>query len=145
MGDAGAEVENAILSAGTNIKSNVLKVGHHGSSTSTSSAFLAAVSPDTAVISCGASNSYGHPSTATLQKLTGVPVWRTDLNGTIIAMTDGWTCRLTAEKGTAALKPNNTFHSVRTVHAQHHGRCRRIGGRSPVHRVHHADREALSL
>lgn len=112
MGDAETEVENAILSAGTNVKSNVLKVGHHGSSTSTSSAFLAAVSPDAAVISCGAGNSYGHPSTTTLQKLTGVPVWRTDLNGTIIAMTDGQTCRLTAEKGTAALKPPATTPST---------------------------------
>lgn len=112
MGDAETEVENAILSAGTNVKSNVLKVGHHGSSTSTSSAFLAAVSLDAAVISCGAGNSYGHPSATTLQKLTGVPVWRTDLNGTIIAMTDGQTCRLTAEKGTAALKPPATTPST---------------------------------
>ncbi|MGO5027824.1 stalk domain-containing protein [Candidatus Agathobaculum pullicola] len=112
MGDAETEVESAILSADTNVKSNVLKVGHHGSSTSTSSAFLAAVSPDAAVISCGAGNSYGHPSATTLQKLTGVPVWRTDLNGTIIAMTDGQTCRLTAEKGTAALKPPATTPST---------------------------------
>lgn len=112
MGDAETEVENAILSAGTNVKSNVLKVGHHGSSTSTSSTFLAAVSPDAAVISCGAGNSYGHPSATTLQKLTGVPVWRTDLNGTIIAMTDDQTCRLTAEKGTAALKPPATTPSA---------------------------------
>ena len=108
MGDAETAVENAILSSGTNVQSNVLKVGHHGSSTSTGSAFLAAVSPDAAVISCGAGNSYGHPSTATLNKLTGIPVWRTDLNGTIIAMTDGQTCRLTADKGTAALKPPAT-------------------------------------
>ena len=105
MGDAEAEVETAILSAGTNVRSNVLKVGHHGSDTSTGSTFLAAVSPDAAVISCGAGNNYGHPSYATLQKLTGIPVWRTDLNGTIIAMTDGQTCRLTADKGTAALQP----------------------------------------
>lgn len=108
MGDAETAVENAILSSGTNVQSNVLKVGHHGSSTSTGSAFLAAVSPDAAVISCGAGNSYGHPSAATLNKLTGIPVWRTDLNGTIIAMTDGQTCRLTADKGTAALKPPAT-------------------------------------
>lgn len=108
MGDAEAEVENAILSAGTDVQCDVLKVGHHGSSTSTSSAFLAAVSPDAAVISCGAGNSYGHPNAETLKKLTGIPVWRTDDNGTIIAMTDGQTCRLTAEKGTAALEPPAT-------------------------------------
>ena len=98
MGDAEAEVEEAILQSGADIQSNVLKVGHHGSDTSTTSSFLSAVSPDAAVICCGAGNSYGHPSQATLDKLAGIPVWRTDLNGTIYAMTDGETCRITANK-----------------------------------------------
>lgn len=98
MGDAEAEVEEAILQSGADIQSNVLKVGHHGSDTSTTSSFLSAVSPDAAVICCGAGNSYGHPSQATLNKLSGLPIWRTDLNGTIYAMTDGETCRITANK-----------------------------------------------
>lgn len=98
MGDAEAEVEEAILQSGADIQSNVLKVGHHGSDTSTTSSFLSAVSPDAAVICCGAGNSYGHPSQATLNKLAGIPIWRTDLNGTIYAMTDGETCRITANK-----------------------------------------------
>ena len=102
MGDAETEVENTILSSGTPVQCDVLKVGHHGSDTSTSNAFLAAVSPEAAVISCGAGNSYGHPSASTLEKLAGIPVWRTDLNGTTIAMTDGQTCRLTASQGTAS-------------------------------------------
>lgn len=102
MGDAEAEVEEAILQSGADIQSNVLKVGHHGSDTSTTSSFLSAVSPDAAVICCGAGNSYGHPSQATLDKLAGIPVWRTDLNGTIYAMTDGETCRITANKSVSA-------------------------------------------
>ena len=102
MGDAEAEVEQAILQSGADIQSNVLKVGHHGSDTSTTDSFLAAVSPDAAVICCGAGNSYGHPSQATLDKLAGIPVWRTDLNGTIYAMTDGETCRITANKSASA-------------------------------------------
>ena len=98
MGDAEAEVEEAILQSGADIQSNVLKVGHHGSDTSTTSSFLSAVSPDAAVICCGTGNTYGHPSQTTLNKLAGIPIWRTDLNGTIYAMTDGETCRITANK-----------------------------------------------
>ena len=146
MGDAETEVENAILSAGTNVKSNVLKVGHHGSSTSTSSTFLAAVSPDAAVISCGAGNSYGHPSATTLQKLTGVPVWRTDLNGTIIAMTDDQTCRLTAEKGTASLKPPATTPSAPSEPSVPSTSVDEGGREDGVpSTIHHAQWQTLSL
>lgn len=106
MGDAEAEVENAILRAGTDVKCDVLKLGHHGADTSTSDAFLAAASPKAAVISCGANNSYGHPSQSTLDKLVSVPVWRTDLNGTITAVSDGKQCTLTADKGTASVTQN---------------------------------------
>lgn len=114
MGDAEAEVEEAILQSGADIQSNVLKVGHHGSDTSTTSSFLSAVSPDAAVICCGAGNSYGHPSQATLNKLAGIPIWRTDLNGTIYAMTDSETCRITANKSawTAPTKQPDTPEST---------------------------------
>ena len=95
-GDAETPVENDILSSGATVKSDVLKVGHHGSDTSTGAAFLAAVAPKAAVICVGEGNSYGHPTQATLDKLAGVPVWRTDKNGTVIAMTDGSTVRLTS-------------------------------------------------
>ncbi len=70
-------------------KADVLKVGHHGSTSSTSTAFLKAVSPKYAVISVGTGNDYGHPHRETLQKLKGVNVFRTDLNGTVIFSTDG--------------------------------------------------------
>ena len=116
MGDAETPVENDILSSGVNVKSDVLKIGHHGSTTSTGADFLSAVSPKAAVICVGADNSYGHPAQATLDKLAGVPVWRTDKNGTVIAMTDGKTCKLTslgANKAPAATtKPSTTTPST---------------------------------
>lgn len=90
-GDAGQETEEKILETGQDIESTVLKVGHHGSSTSTSQAFLDAVSPTYAVISCGKDNSYGHPHSETLAKLAsaGVEVLRTDELGDIYCTSDG--------------------------------------------------------
>jgi len=90
-GDAQVESEQEMLSKGYNLKSDVLKVGHHGSNTATSPNFLNAVSPKYAVISVGAANVYGHPHQVTLQKLAaaGVKVYRTDLNGTITVTSDG--------------------------------------------------------
>lgn len=94
-GDAETESENEITAQ---IKADVLKVGHHGSSTSSGKKFLRRVSPSYAVISCGTGNDYGHPHKETLEKLDaiGAAVYRTDLNGTIICRTDGekyyWEC-----------------------------------------------------
>lgn len=89
--DAEQETEEKILESGQDIESTVLKVGHHGSSTSTSQAFLDAVSPTYAVISCGKDNSYGHPHSETLAKLAsaGVEVLRTDKLGDIYCTSDG--------------------------------------------------------
>lgn len=106
MGDAEADLENYILNSGSNIKCDVLKVAHHGSDTSTSTSFLAKAAPSAAVICCGADNSYGHPSQSTLDNLAGIPVWRTDLNGTIIAMTDGQDVHITANQGSASITPD---------------------------------------
>jgi len=79
-----------MLKSGQNVKADVLKVGHHGSSTSTSSAFLKAVSPKYAIISVGTGNDYGHPAASTLSRLSGdgVPVFRADQDGTIVATCD---------------------------------------------------------
>lgn len=84
-GDAEALNENEMLQAGAEVNADVLKVGHHGSSTSTSEAFLSAVSPEVAIISCGVDNEYGHPHDETLEKLSAanVETYRTDLNGDI--------------------------------------------------------------
>lgn len=90
-GDAETEAEDDILNNGINIVADVLKVGHHGSSTSTGAAFLKAVDPEYAVISCGEDNSYGHPHEETLAALkkAGVKIFRTDEQGSIIAESDG--------------------------------------------------------
>ena len=103
MGDAETTSEKEMLQAGYNLKSTVLKAGHHGSSTSTSDDFLKAVSPEAVIIMCGVDNSYGHPHRETLKKLeaAGVNVYRTDLMGTIIVKTNGseYDIRYEAEKG----------------------------------------------
>ena len=81
------------------LRADVLKVGHHGSSTSSSDAFLAAVHPDVAIISVGAGNKYGHPSADVLRALSlvGAAVLRTDEEGTVIVRTDG--ARIEIEAG----------------------------------------------
>jgi len=90
-GDAEDISENEILSKGLNISADVLKVGHHGSSSSTTQAFLDKVNPKYTVISVGQDNSYGHPHKSTMDKLKakGIKVYRTDESGTIVATSDG--------------------------------------------------------
>lgn len=90
-GDAGEEAEQDILANGIDISADVYKAGHHGSRTSTSQDFFEAVKPVSAVISCGEDNSYGHPHAETLNtfRMNGVAVYRTDEEGTIIAVSDG--------------------------------------------------------
>jgi competence protein ComEC len=90
-GDAEASAEQSLLDQGAPVASQVLKVGHHGSRTSTSPAFVAAVRPEMAVISVGADNDFGHPYPATLRTLeaAGVRVLRTDLDGAVRLTTDG--------------------------------------------------------
>lgn len=100
-GDAEALSEREQLDAGWELGADVLKVGHHGSHSSTTSKYLSAVSPSYAVISCGAGNDYGHPHNETLKSLkdTGVSVLRTDLNGSIIFSTDGEDLKVYSERG----------------------------------------------
>ncbi len=87
-GDAEKAEEDGIW---TNIKCDVLKVGHHGSGSSTSANFLKKTEPSYAVISCGLHNSYGHPDDDVLKRLyeRNIKVFRTDLQGTIVFTTDG--------------------------------------------------------
>ena len=96
-GDAEALSEKEI---GANVQADVLKVGHHGSSSSTSAAFLKKVAPKYAVIEVGAGNDYGHPTQQTLQRLAGVgaAVYRTDLNGTVTMVCDGTNISVSTEK-----------------------------------------------
>lgn len=91
-GDAEELSENEMLDECCDkLCADVLKVGHHGSSSSTSDAFLQAVSPKYAVISCGADNSYGHPHKETISRLNdmGIDYYRTDMNGTVTISCNG--------------------------------------------------------
>jgi len=90
-GDAESTSESQMVSSGHDLKSDVLKVGHHGSDTSTTGSFLKSVEPKFAVISVGKGNKYGHPKQGVLERLNshGVKVYRTDEAGTIIATSDG--------------------------------------------------------
>jgi competence protein ComEC len=92
VGDAEHIEEDALLaSSGERLRADVLKVGHHGSRTSSQPVFLARVRPAHAVISVGARNGFGHPSPQTLEALAavGARTWRTDRDGAVTATTDG--------------------------------------------------------
>lgn len=106
-GDAEREEELDILDAGYSLQSTVLKVGHHGSRSSTIYPFLREVMPIYAVISVGADNSYGHPAEEVLSRLhdANVELYRTDMQGTIIASSDGQDVMFTVERNADA----NTF------------------------------------
>lgn len=99
-GDAESDEEEEILNSGADLKSTVLKVGHHGSRTSTSYPFLREVMPQYAVISVEKGNSYGHPNEDTLSKLSdaGVEVYRTDESGDIVMTSDGNNISITTSK-----------------------------------------------
>jgi len=88
-GDATSEVEKQILNK--DLKSDVLKVGHHGSRCSTSAQFLKLVYPKYAIISVGKDNDHGHPHNVILEKLKklGSKIYRTDTDGTILLSSDG--------------------------------------------------------
>ena len=91
MGDATSTVERILINEGKDLKSDVLKVGHHGSQYSSSAAFLKQVSPRYAVIQVGQDNDYGHPKQVTIDKLEKLKTltYRTDKHGTIILTSDG--------------------------------------------------------
>ncbi len=94
-GDAEKEVEQDIMSAygEKHLDVDLLKVGHHGSYTSSSEAWLRALSPSISVISCSMGNSYGHPHAQTMRALEaiGTEIKRTDTSGAIVLITDGAT------------------------------------------------------
>jgi len=99
-GDAENISEKEMLDKAFTLKSDVLKVSHHGSDTSTTTDFLGAVDPRYAVISVGKDNSYGHPSSSVIKRLQdrGVQVYRTDENGSVTAISDGATITFAVQK-----------------------------------------------
>ncbi len=92
-GDAEEPSEKDMLEkfSSSEFRADVLKVGHHGASTSSSYDFLCAISPEYAVISCGKDNSYGHPHTETVNNLNklGIKYYRTDKDGNVVFSSDG--------------------------------------------------------
>lgn len=115
QGDAESIVEKEILDTGIDIDVDVLKVGHHGSSSSSTKAYLLATTPKIAIISVGTENSYGHPHKETLDifNKNNIETYRTDLYGTISIITDGNTLNI-AYDGNASAPPiidrSNTIH-----------------------------------
>ena len=116
-GDMEKTAETDLVNSGANLRAEVLQVGHHGSSTSTSYLFLNAVLPEMGIISCGVNNKYGHPHEETLSILrdAGVDVYRTDLQGTITIGSDGQNYTVGTEHFAAdsALNPTDRRHPAR--------------------------------
>ena len=86
MGDAPSYIEKEIIKHTEGIKCDVLKVGHHGSNTSTSEEWLKYLSPSEAIVSCGKNNKFGHPNKEVVSLLNKhrIKMHRTDLEGTIV-------------------------------------------------------------
>lgn len=108
-GDAEDVSEKEILNKYPDIKSDVIKIGHHGGRTSSTMEFLKNVAPSYAVISLGKDNDYGHPHKETLERLEAMnmQIYRTDLMGSIVASTDGNT--ITVNKTPIKSSTNNTI------------------------------------
>lgn len=124
MGDAEQDVDAALLAEGaisaTQLRVDLLKVAHHGSRTASTAAFLDAVRPRVAIVSVGAQNDYGHPAPATLARLqaAGARIFRTDLDGTITASSDGGDLRVESQRSVwRAAAPASPGRSVTTSRA----------------------------
>ncbi len=99
-GDAETLSEQEMLDESRNVEADLIKISHHGSNSSSSKAFLDAVNPKYAVISCGVDNSYNHPHKEVINALTKrkIEILRTDQNGTITAISDGVNIEIKKEK-----------------------------------------------
>lgn len=99
-GDLSAPGEKALMDSGADIDVTAYKAGHHGSNTSSSEKFLEQVTPSLCVISCGAGNSYGHPSRETLERFSGYThhIIRTDISGNITVYSEGKKLYVVREK-----------------------------------------------
>jgi competence protein ComEC len=115
-GDVGAATERELLEAGLDLGSAVLKAGHHGSASSTSAAFLAAVQPKAVLVSVGEGNTYGFPSPEVLERCrgAGAGVFRTDIDGAVEISADGRRLLVRKAAGFAA-KRDADFRLTRTT------------------------------
>lgn len=108
-GDGETGAEQGILARGHKVNAKIMKLGHHGSKTSTTSEFFKSVSPEVAIYSAGKGNSYGHPSKEVVDRVqgAGVKLYGTDTHGTVVVTTDGKTYSVNAEKE-GTIKPPAT-------------------------------------
>lgn len=99
-GDAESSAELEIIQSDQKLKSHILKVGHHGSNTSSTNEFLSIVSPEVAVYSAGWKNRYEHPHSETIERMKNLDIliYGTDINGTVVLTTDGETYDIKSEK-----------------------------------------------
>ena len=99
-GDAERESEQEMLQYPEKLPSHILKVGHHGSRTSSTMPFLEAIQPEISIIQCGQDNPYGHPHAQAMQNLhaVGTEIYRTDVHGHIVITTDGTEYTITTQK-----------------------------------------------
>ena len=113
-GDAERMAEQAVLDSGAILQADVLKVGHHGSDTSTIYPFLREIMPEYAVISVGAENNYGHPTEAVLSRLedADVTVYRTDLQGDIWCYSNGTNVTFQTEQVEMSESTNTNIGSI---------------------------------
>ena len=119
MGDATADTEPDIMAATKNLRSDVLKVAHHGSKYSTSEEFFDKVKPEWAVISCAENNHYGFPSARVLNLMrsTNTKVFRTDEQGSLVAESDGSSIRWNASPSSTWKAGESTQSSKKTAHS----------------------------
>lgn len=140
-GDAEELSEEDILETGLTLKSDVLKFGHHGSSTSTSKGFLEAVSPKYGVLLCGVDNSYGHPHKETLDKISKykIETYRTDEQGTIILTSDGKNITWKTEKNSSTSSTQKEVKYILNTNSKkfHYETC------SGIEKISKENREAF--
>jgi len=113
-GDLGGEGEDALIRSGYPLDAEILKIGHHGSSDSTSPAFLFQVRPEMAILFAGEDNPYGHPHRETLALLegSGVTVCRTDRDGTVVVRTDGMSYSVKTETNNPGIRNVSTIREI---------------------------------
>ena len=146
-GDVEQKSESEMLARKEQLKSKILKSPHHGSSSSSSPAFLKAVNPEVAVIMCGKDNSYGHPHEETLQAYAnmGIDIYRTDLHGTVVIATDGQTYDINVKQPyvyTPQKKPDpepgivtDSFMGSINSDKYHYPDCKHAGSIKPKNRI----------
>lgn len=140
-GDAGEKSEQAMLKSGVMLESDVYLASHHGSDGSSSREFLQAVSPEAVVFSVGADNSYGHPAERVLSDVQslGAEIYRTDLQGTIVVISDGemlsWNAGAIAEDIRTAAATQETYVLNRNTKKFHKPSCSSAGDISEENRA----------